>query len=110
MVFDVLADQQNCAQWLPSLNQTLEQLGRQLGDNKYAIRSAARRRLSRMGQLARPSIERWIESDDAEIAAAARFLLEGIKSYASAQRMHAAWQEKSRAIRVLGESPEKPVQ
>ena len=62
-----------------------------------------------MGNLAKPSLESWAKSDDVEVAATARLLLQPIKAYESARRMHTAWKDKSREIPVLQTSPERPV-
>lgn len=110
MVFDALAGQRDRAEWLPGLSATLEQLGLELGDEKYTVRAAARQRLSRMGNLVKPRLEQWVKSDDVEVAATARTLLQPIKAYESARRVHDAWKEKSREVGVLRTSPEQPVE
>jgi hypothetical protein len=105
MVFDALAGQPLRARWLPGLPRTLDRLGRQLGDESYETRIAARRRLERIGELAKPFLERWAKSDDPEVAVTARRLLETIEAEEQQRQRWKAWKGKSAAPHVSGSKP-----
>lgn len=109
MVFDTLAGQAARAPWLPGLPRTLERLGRDLGHETYRTRVAAQHRLARIGELARPSLERWAASGDPETAVTARRLLATLDEEQRLRQRWATWKGKGAAPYVSRAGPERPV-
>ncbi len=62
----------------PPHREEMEKLIRQLGDEQYEVRKEASRRLIAAGEDAAPLVERALQSEEAEVAARAREILESI--------------------------------
>ena len=110
LVFDTLAGQPARERWLPGLSRTLDALGRHLGHAAHKTRAAARQRLARIGDLAKPYLERWAASDDPEVAVTARRLLKALEDDERLRRRWSSWKGKSAAPRVMSSGPERRVE
>jgi len=80
LVFDTVPGADARAAWLPGLNDSLRQLGAELGAEEYARRQAAASRFMELGDLARPFLRELQKSPDPEVAATARGLIERMEA------------------------------
>jgi hypothetical protein len=79
VIFDTLPGEAERLNWLPALRATFETWAKDLNDESFEVRERATLRLQSLGDLPRPYLEKLAQSDQLEVQAIARRLLEQLK-------------------------------
>lgn len=101
----LLRDAEEVVVTADTLPNDVDALVKQLGDDQYTVRQAARDKLATYGSKAKPALEKAVTSKDPEVVASAKDLLEQMSQRGAVGREKQIRQLM--AIRTLGETKEK---
>ncbi len=101
----LLRDAEDVVVTAETLPNDVDALVKQLGDDQYTVRQAAREKLATYGSKAKPALEKALTSKDPEVVVSAKDLLDQMSQRGAVGREKQVRQLM--AIRTLGETKEK---